>query len=497
MAPAKLSASSEHCVYMPLMQAEPTLDDDGVDSAESVVDELAEAMSSSSVCHPAVALWRRYMSKAEESSLRALMRYWLWFIALVIAALLATCVYLTLRLHSLGAVVPLSAAGMAPTWNVSQWLSRSENPSFLAHHGVDMRHPVPRQHKVSSLAVTQFRHLVESTGLVAGYNNTLMVGVTNYGYRDFAYNWLCFARRLNLTNFLLACVDTQSCDELRLLGYGRHVLLLDELIHDPHMAECGGATGTHSYRTACFNRQTKMKAQIVLISLLAGYNTVLTDMDISLVHNPFLYMPLQHDWEIQLEPHELCTGWYYNAASANAIRMQTEVLHLMEHHTENDDQVMYNVWTAYQLFLDSADEVKRRIFPLNRQLFPIGQQFGDTKAVLWHNNWLMTADEKRNRSVEKGVYLYQQADTTAATMAYIAQLPADATRVDEMGQPWPIWDRATAPAAPLLVCSVCSVCDTVVPAVSPLRSTFPGPLLTTNFSEYAAPWPTELLQRIK
>ena len=380
-----------------------------------------------------------------------------------------------------------------------------EDPSLLFEPNITLGEPLPRHHAVSAESIAYFRHVVDTRGLVQSSNSTLLVGLTNYGYRDFTYNWLCFTRRHNITNFLLACVDIESCDELRLLGYGRHLLLLDELTHDSTLAaECGGSSGTHQFRSACFNRQTKSKALLVLTSLLAGYNTLLTDMDISLVHNPLLYMPLQHDWEVQLEPHELCTGWYYNAATPIAIRMQSEVLYAMAQHPDLDDQVAYSVWTAYQLYVSGGDDVRRTVFPLNRRLFPIGQQFGAPDAVLWHNNWLLTADEKRQRMHEHNIYLYQQNNTADAAAAYIAQLPPESTRLDESGRRWPVWRPvngsgvvASGPAEVLLVCAVCEPCVGLVPAVKPLRATFPGPLLTHNFTDYTAPWPEPLLDRIQ
>ena len=380
-----------------------------------------------------------------------------------------------------------------------------EDTSHLIEPTIPLGSPLRTQYTVSPDSIAFFRELVQTRGLVDGYNATLMVGITNYGYRDFTYNWLCYVQRHNITNFLLTCVDTASCDELRLLGYGRHLLLWDDLTHDSTLAaQCGGDTGTHKYRSACFNRQTKSKALLVLTSLLAGYNTVLTDMDISLVHNPFLYMPLQFDWEIQLEPHELCTGWYYNAASPIAIRMQSDVLYAMAQHPDMDDQVAYSVWMAYQLYVTAEAELRQHVFPLNRQLFPIGQQFGSADAVLWHNNWLTTADEKRDRMRDKNLYLYQETETRAATSAYVSQLPAEATSVDETGKRLPVWRAlngggvvATPPTTSLLVCAVCAACVGLTPAVAPLRATYPGPLLTDNFTDYTAPWPEPLLKRIK
>ena len=430
---------------------------------------------------------------------------WL-LVAVLVLSLLGLCSYLTLRVHELGGFDESVTFGGTPRlMNVSQWLRRTDDTTYMLSHGIDLRPPIPRQFEVDAHTVTRFRELIRAKGLVDGYNNTLILGITNYGYRDFAYNWLCFIRRVNLTNFLLACVDKESCEELTLLGYGKHVVLLDELI--PSTGNYSGlcdSAATHKFRSPCFNRQTKLKTHLVLISLLAGYNTVLSDMDISLVHNPFLYMPLSFDWEIQLEPDDLCTGWYYNAATPLAIRMQAEVLYAMGQHPQYDDQVLYNAWAAYQLFINSDDFVRRFIFPLNRELFPNGKSFATSNAVLWHNNWLTTAQEKRERMKQHMIYLYQEAETQSAVKAYVAQLPVGLTNGTERDNNKPVWRAmngsssrtAISPPNPLLVCAVCTACVNLTAAQPPLRSTFPGKLLISNFTNYTSPWPRFLLSRL-
>ena len=318
-----------------------------------------------------------------------------------------------------------------------------------------------------------------SGGLVDGYNATLIVGVVNFGYLDFALNWLCFLQRHHLNNFLLGCVDAQSCDALRQLGYGAHVISLDALVGDPGLAACGGAV-THSFRTPCFNKAAQMKSLLVLTSLLAGYHTLMSDMDISFVNNPLLYMPLTHQWEMQLEPREFCTGFYYNTASAFSIRMQTEVLNGVELYPHRDDQVMYNKWVEWHHYMTPL-AMERSLFPLSEQLFPNGQHYASKQAVIHHNNWLTTADEKRQRARKEGLYLYN------ATATQRRQQEAQQRSNASSGSSSSGWRPLQST---LLSCDFCFACEKMVPPVPPLRMRFPGPLLVTNFSAYGGgPYP--------
>jgi len=73
------------------------------------------------------------------------------------------------------------------------------------------------------------------------------------------------------------------------LGYGAHVILLADLLNQPELRSCGGGK-THNFGSRCFVVQVRTKESLVLASLLAGYDTILSDMDISFIKNPLLYM---------------------------------------------------------------------------------------------------------------------------------------------------------------------------------------------------------------
>ena len=120
-----------------------------------------------------------------------------------------------------------------------------------------------------------------------------------------------------------------------------------ELFPDESFGECGGSE-THAYRTRCFNRQTELKSLLVLTALLTGHNVLLSDMDISFVHNPLLYMPLSHYWEMQLEPIEWCTGFYYVQSNPFTVQMESAVIAGIRRNKDKDDQEIFNKWYKAQ-----------------------------------------------------------------------------------------------------------------------------------------------------
>ena len=354
-----------------------------------------------------------------------------------------------------------------PRLSVEEWLLRSEELSFLLHHGVDTNSMVGdrrRSRRIAPSAVELLHSHVQRHQLVEEWDNLLIVGVVNFGYIDLAYSWLCFMRRLGLTNFVLGTVDAASQDALIALGYEAHVLSLHVLFNDSALEACGGNQG-HAWQSVCFNKQTQAKSLLVLTSLFAGYDTLLCDMDISIIHNPFLYMPLSHTWEMQLEPAEFNTGWYFSKASAQSIRMQHELLDVYDSHDGADDQVSFNLWVkAYRSL--RPKELKEDLFTLNRALFPNGQgdHYASASGVIQHNNYLVGVEAKRTRQKEKGLALYN-ADSTNAKLA-----EAKASQ--------------SPPSTSSLVCDECVACQSMKPSAPPLRDHFPGPLKTTDFTPY-------------
>ena len=295
---------------------------------------------------------------------------WSWLVSLMLTAMLSSAVTAAAVLLWTGGdvrlVSQLSSLPLTPSFATGDPLhsahllaaARSDSErtllsvppaasSFPPSHIPSVATSVPASSLVSDASIAALRGMVAAGRLVddkQADGNLLIVGVVNFGYIDFALNWLCFVRRHAIHNYLLVAVDDRSVMHLTMLGYGEHVVHVQQLFpEDVLFKECGGVN-THSYRTTCFNRQTELKSLMVLTALMAGYNVVLSDMDIAFIHNPLHYMPLSHYWEMQLEPHEWCTGLYFVQCNPFTVQMETAITLGVRRNNDKDDQEVFNKW---------------------------------------------------------------------------------------------------------------------------------------------------------
>ena len=371
----------------------------------------------------------------------------------------------------------------------------SASASFPPAHIPSVATAMPSSSLVSDASIAALKSMVAAGSLIddkqGADGNVLIVGVVNFGYIDFALNWLCFARRHNIRNFLLVAIDDRSVLHLNLLGYGAHVMHVQQLFPGDSFGECGGFS-THAYRTVCFNRQTELKSLVVLTALLAGHNALLSDMDIAFVHNPLQYMPLTHYWEMQLEPSEWCTGLYFVQSNPFTVQMETAVVTGIRRNRNKDDQEIFNKWISYHR-LYMPDVMEEQLFPLDRRLFPIGKEYGQWGAVVQHNNWAFGATEKRQRQHRRGLYLFNQTTTKAAVEEWVRGKEAAGLNMTSVrftigtnAGAGVVFDAAalrgqwTVDGA-LLQCEVCVACNNMTIPLPPLRNEWPGKLLRDSF----------------
>ena len=368
---------------------------------------------------------------------------------------------------------------------------------FPQSHLPSVATALPSAPLVSAQSVAALQSKIAAGALIDSKHgadgDVLIVGVVNFGYIDFALNWLCFARRHGLHNYLLVAIDDRSVLHLNMLGYSQHVMHVQQLFPNDTFGRCGGLR-TYQIKNHCFNKQTELKILIVLAALQAGHNAVLSDMDIAFVHNPLLYMPLAHYWEMQLEPQEWCTGLYFVQCNPFTLEMETQVALGVRRNPQWDDQVIFNKWIDFhRMYMPAVME--QQLFPLDRTLFPIGKDYGAKGAVVQHNNWMFSAGEKRERQRAHGLYLFNHNATLQAVEAWkrgkrqqgvnvssvqftVASDAAAKTRIDLtlLRGEW-LLDGS------LLQCDACAACDKSTVAVSPLRTTWPGKLLRESFNE--------------
>eukprot|EP01062_Namystynia_karyoxenos_P076983 TRINITY_DN7649_c0_g1_i1.p1 TRINITY_DN7649_c0_g1~~TRINITY_DN7649_c0_g1_i1.p1 ORF type:complete len:408 (+),score=112.19 TRINITY_DN7649_c0_g1_i1:87-1226(+) len=155
----------------------------------------------------------------------------------------------------------------------------------------------------------------------ARFPNTVLVTVATWGFRDFFFNWRCFARKVGL-RFLTLALDRRIATHL---GSGA-VLLAD------------GKSGELAYNDLGYNELCCYKLEVVLELLSAGFSVLQTDADNVIQRDPapilFDAVNSGYDWVYQanmpgckqrkerFEPlcRWICGGFYYASGRKRAVR---------------------------------------------------------------------------------------------------------------------------------------------------------------------------------
>jgi hypothetical protein len=185
-------------------------------------------------------------------------------------------------------------------------------------------------------------------------------------------------------------------------------------------------------------------------------------------------MPLNFTWEMQLEPSDWNTGFYYQQANAIAIRAHHETMELYDRLVRMPDQEAYNRWIlAYRLL--RAPELRQHLFPLSRTLFPNGEgaHYGSAQGVIQHCNWVESAEKKRSRMREKGLWIYNKQETDSRLQQAQSKTTTDS----------------------LLQCTECEACKRMQPSAPPLRKQWPGELTVTDLGPYRGDDPHRPIRR--
>lgn len=309
-------------------------------------------------------------------------------------------------------------------------------------------------------AVMAFKHHIQENAILTNHDQVLIVTVANMDYSDFASNWICHMHRHDINNWIIACTDYEVCHYLAQLGYASHTINILDMFDSDALRACEGKNTR--YGDPCFIEHTKTKMRLVTISLLAGFNTMVLDLDVTLVQNPLLYLPMQHWLEIQLDnedPQTVNAGFYYVQSNAFNILMCLQVMHMIVpgHGDEQDNFNRYLARSIKYFPLLMKDE----IMILSPRVFPSGRQWNLASGVIQHNNWIEGSTKKRERQKDKGYLIFDQQQTQNKL------------------------DNQTADQNFPLVCHECTGCALYKALVEPLRHEVGGPLLTTQFRDYS------------
>ena len=136
----------------------------------------------------------------------------------------------------------------------------------------------------------------------------IAISLIDYGYLDLAVNLYMFYQRVNLTNFLFVSSDNKACDAL-----AKEVPNVPcvQYVFDADAAKAS------SFGSAAFVRKTHRKTKIVLDALMLKFNVLLVDLDIVFFKNPFPYLDICSDCDLQVQwDHGMaCSGFYFVRAT--------------------------------------------------------------------------------------------------------------------------------------------------------------------------------------
>jgi hypothetical protein len=257
---------------------------------------------------------------------------------------------------------------------------------------------------------------------VADASGTVILTGLMGNYGAFLMNFVCQARKLNVSNVLVAAFDEEAYRFAFLQGLP--VFFFDN-------AALLNSTNCH-YGTPCFRSVTKSKSRAVLKVLELGYNVLFSDVDIVWFENPLPELQaLGAAGDLLVQSNEpnytypangyrrINSGFYYASANeaSTAFRLITE-------HTAStmlsEQPSFYEVLCGGGNFTVGDDACQlpggvKTIF-LNRDVYPNGAYKGlweapDVRlaargvgAKILHNNWAVGAATKKRRQMHHWHY---------------------------------------------------------------------------------------------
>mmetsp|Transcript_11756 Transcript_11756/g.19120 ORF Transcript_11756/g.19120 Transcript_11756/m.19120 type:complete len:863 (-) Transcript_11756:211-2799(-) len=266
--------------------------------------------------------------------------------------------------------------------------------------------------------------------LVSNEKNIAVV-TANKGMHDLLINWLCYLRRLGLTNFLVFSVDPAHAQQLAAMGIPvvsqRNVTL--------------NAASRNKFRfwgTVEYQKLILERTRFVHRVLQLGFNVLLGDIDAVWLKDPFpsLRPSDTDDFDIagQRDTDSLCGGFLY-LRNTRTTRDLWSSLHA-EHEELVRDAVergrLRKEEDSEQLILEQY--LKNKKFPslkireLDHDLFPHGQAYFENKTpqtkgiepIVVHNNYIKGMPKKVQRFKEFSMWAVDAKGGCSATFMKVS-----------------------------------------------------------------------------
>ncbi|CAD5110858.1 DgyrCDS224 [Dimorphilus gyrociliatus] len=245
----------------------------------------------------------------------------------------------------------------------------------------------------------QFSSYAEALKYIAiehNHRKTVIISTADAGYLDMTLNFFIGSiKRHGLTNFLMLCIQRESCDIFR--NHGIPVYY--------YSTENAGGSASR-YNSPEFRRKTHIKTRIVLDALKLNYTVVLSDVDIFYVKNPLEHWPCPDcDLQVSSDYVEANSGFYLVKANAAGKLLHEEMLKRVRPNNSNQK-------TLNPAMKHLKTHGKLRYHTLNNVKWPCGIVYWENEKRMWytdkftpehvliHNNWIETSEAKIYRFKE-------------------------------------------------------------------------------------------------
>ncbi|XP_065873431.1 beta-arabinofuranosyltransferase RAY1 isoform X2 [Euphorbia lathyris] len=260
----------------------------------------------------------------------------------------------------------------------------------------------------------------------ADENQTIVLAVAGYSYKDMLMSWVCRLRRLHVRNFLICALDKETYEFSVLQGL--------PVFYDPSAPSNISFNDCH-FGTTCFQRVTKVKSRMVLKILKLGYNVLFSDVDVYWFSNPLPTLSsfgpailLAQSDEYRAGPvnlpRRLNSGFYFARSDVSTIAAMEKVVKHAANSSLSEQPSFYDtlcgVGGSYRIGDDRCVEPETNLTVqfLDRNLFPNGAylelwQKKNVKeacakhgCLILHNNWISGRMKKLERQVSSGLWEY-------------------------------------------------------------------------------------------
>jgi len=267
-------------------------------------------------------------------------------------------------------------------------------------------------------------------------DGNIIIATITSGYIDFAFNWLCSLRRVNIRNFLFHAADEDLYR--RLLGMGVPVIYYEsEQAREFRLAHNAGSSAV-DYGSVAYQALMNTRTEFIYKILQKGYNVLLCDVDIIFLRDPFPFFDMSLDIQGGAHKKTKVTGGYVFFRATPAARtvwvkvllQHRDMFKQLQSMSEFNPHSMTEQELLNQMLIESKNTdlkwgvVDERVIADGKRFFidKLTQKNGEWPAAI-HNNYIVGADNKRERFQNISMWMVKPDLTCRPFPRYLPPMP--------------------------------------------------------------------------